>query len=130
MAGRTSAEVKQRLLQELNHARVELQTHSQLAREELSPAALVSKTVAQHKLAWIIGGTVTGLLLIRIILPAKNRSDNSSRPDKTSWLSGIFKSVASTLAKRAATQLASHYLKDSTENYLTSLFQRPGPPPP
>jgi hypothetical protein len=128
MAGREPAEVKRRLLQELEHARVDLITHGQLAREELSPKALVSKSLAQNKVAWIIGGTVAGLLLVRILFPPKIKSDNSGHSYKTGWLSRLFQSVTSTLVKRAATQVASHYLKDSAQNYLTSLFQRPRPP--
>jgi hypothetical protein len=124
MADRESAEVKRRLLRELDSARVDLQAHGQLAREELSPKALVSKSLAQNKVAWIIAGTAAGLLLVRVLFPPKIKSDNSCYSYKTGWLSRLFQSVTSTVVKRAASQLASHYLKDSAQNYLTSFFQR------
>jgi hypothetical protein len=130
MASRDSRELKQQLIRQLNEARVDLLAHGQLARHELSPRALVSRSVAQHKFAWVIGSTVAGIALLRILLPPKIRSDNSGRPVRTGLLSSILSTVGSTLAKRAAAQFASSYLKDSAQNYLTSLFQRSGPPPP
>jgi hypothetical protein len=129
MASPDSRELKKRLLTELNHARVDVLAHGRLAKEELSPRALVSRSVAEHKTAWIVAGAIAGLVLIRVALPPKIRSDNSHRPYRTSWLSGILSTVVTSLAKRAAGQFASSYLKDSAQNYITSLFQRPGPPP-
>jgi hypothetical protein len=121
------AAVKARLRQQLDEARVELLAHGQLAKEELSPRALVSRSVEQHKTAWIVGGAMAGLLLIRVLLPPKIRSDNSRRSDKTGLLSGLLNTMVSTLAKRAATHFATRYMQDSAQNYITSLFQRKGP---
>jgi hypothetical protein len=128
MAHRDTAAVKAQLRQQLDSARVELMAHGQLAKEELSPKALVSRSVAEHKTAWIIGAALSGLLLLRVILPPKIRSDNSHRSVKTGLLSGLLNTVVSTLAKRAATQLATRYMQDSAQNYITSFFQRKAPP--
>jgi hypothetical protein len=127
MAGSDSTGLKQALIRELQEARVDLLAHGSIAKEQLHPAALVSRSVAQHKVAWAIGSALAGLAIVRVLFPPKIRSDKTRPPDRTGLLSGVLGSLVQTLAKRAATQLATSYFKESAQGYLTSLFQRSGP---
>ncbi len=129
----SSAEVKQRLVQQLRETRSELQETATQAKEEYNPVAIVSRSMESHKLLWTAAGVVGGLILIRLVLPPKNRSDISSKSAKTRGFSGLLRGVAFSVAQRAAIQYAQHYLQQSlqtptlSKDIVSSVLQSPGP---
>ncbi len=122
----TPAALKLALVQQLHSARAALSHEARLAQVDLQPAALVRRSFAEHRTAWLIGGAVTGILLIRVLLPAKNRSDKNSEPAKKRGFRGLFTTLALSLARRAAMNYATDHFKDTAQSYLDSLINRQG----
>ena len=85
----TTSELKRQLLLELDSARAELTHESRLARTEWNPATLARRSLEKHKLAWVIGGVVAGLVIVRLILPPKFRSDKFGGSDTKRGFSGM-----------------------------------------
>lgn len=125
----TTAELKRKLIIELDRARVELGHESRMARAEFSPAAMAKRSLVKHKVAWVIGGVVTGVIVIRLLLPPKFRSDKFADSDTKRGFSGMLKGLFMTLARRAATNYATTHLKDHLQHYLESVLKRQGSDP-
>lgn len=123
----TTAELKRQLVIELDRARVELRHESSMARVEWNPATLAKRSLEKHKVAWIIGGAVVGLLAVRMLIPAKIRSDNFAGSDKKRGFSGMISGLLMTVARRAATNFATTHLKAHLQTYLDSVLKRQGP---
>lgn len=123
----TTAELKRQLLQELDSARAELTYESRLARTEWNPATLARRSLEKHKLAWIVGGVVTGLVVIRLIFPPKIRSDKFGGSDTKRGFSGMMSGLFFTVARRAAMNFATTHLKDHLQNYIATVLKRQGP---
>lgn len=123
----STTELKRQLLLELDSARAELANESRLARTEWNPATLARRSLEKHKLAWIVGGVVTGLVVIRLIFPPKFRSDKFGGSDTKRGFSGMMSGLFFTVARRAAMNFATTHLKDHLQNYLAAVLKRQGP---
>ena len=128
-----TSDLKRQLVEELESARAGLAQETRLAQTHLSPAAIVQRNVEKHKVAWIVGGVVVGVVIVRLLLPPKIRSDKSSQSDKKRGVSGVLRSLAFTVAQRAAMNFAKDHFKDhfkdQARSYLDSLLNRQGPAP-
>jgi hypothetical protein len=134
MAGRESpAELKLRLVRQLHDARAALSTEASHAREQYRPLAIASRSFASNRLAWVAGGTVAGILLLRILWPSKNGSDISGKSAKTRGFTGLLWSVAQALAQRAVLKYAQDQIQKNFQNgiksTLASLFTGSDPRP-
>lgn len=127
----TAAEIKQRLVAQLQESRLALSMEAEKAREQYSPAALASRSLQKHKIAWIVGGAVAGLVAIRLLLPSKNnRSDISGKTATKRGFSGVLSGIAKTFVQRAALNYAKDHLQAHFKDSLNSLFERPPGPRP
>jgi hypothetical protein len=119
-----TAALKLALVQQLHSARHDLAHQTRLAQVDLRPAALMQRSFAEHRTAWLVAGAVAGVVLIRVLLPAKNSIDKNSPPAKKRGFRGLLGTLAMTLARRAAMNYATDHFKDSAQNYLDSLLKR------
>lgn len=122
----TSA-LKRQLVLDLELARASLAEQTRKAQAQFSPFALVQRSVQRHKVAWIIGGIVAGVAIVRLLLPPKFRSDKSGQSDKTRGFTGIMRSLFFTVAQRAAMNYAKTHFKDQARAYFDSFLNRQGP---
>jgi hypothetical protein len=123
----TTSALKLQLVQDLQAARHALVQETHLAQVDLRPAALLSRSFAEHRTAWLIGGAVAGILLIRVLLPPKHiRSDKNDQPATKRGFRATITSLALSLARRAAMNYATDHFKDTAQNYLDSLLTRQG----
>ena len=126
----TTTEVKRLLLLELDRARLDLAQESRMARQEFNPTAVLKRSLEKHKVAWIAGGVLTGVIVIRLLLPSKFRSDKSGGSDTKRGFSGMMSGLFFTVARRAAMNFATSHLKDHLQHYLDSVLKRQGPDSP
>lgn len=123
----TSAELKRQLVLQLDQARNDLSRESSLARVEWNPLAMARRSMQKHKAAWIAGGMLAGVVVIRLLMPPKFRSDNLSGSDKKRGVKGLIGGLLAQFARRAALNYASTHLRDYLQSYLESYLNRPGP---
>ncbi len=124
----STAEVKRQLVAQLDSARQSLALQSRQAQAQFSPVEVVKRSLAKHRIAWAVGGLVAGLVVVRLLLPAKFRSDKSGHSDKTRGISGLLRGAASSVVRRAAVNFATNHIKDRAQSYLQSLLNRPSEP--
>ena len=124
---RDAAEVKHRLLVELAEARTAITREAALAQVQLNPAAIARRSMEKHRWAWIAGGTVAGLILIRILMPPKFRSDNSAKTARKRGVGAFAAGFIFDLARRAVTNYASTHLREHAQNYLATILNRQDP---
>ena len=122
-----TSDLKRQLVADLERARAGLARETRLAQEQLTPAALVQRSVARHKLAWVIGGVIVGVAVVRLLLPPKFRSDKSAGSDRKRGVSSVLQNLAFTVARTAAMNFAKDHFKDQARSYLDSLLNRKGP---
>ena len=84
-----TAELKRRVIAELELARADLFKETRRAQVDWNPATLARRSLQKHKVLWLIGGAVTGLILVRLVFPPKIRSDKSGGSDRKRGFSGI-----------------------------------------
>jgi hypothetical protein len=114
---------KNKIIQDLALARAELGAHLQSASEELNPKAVITRSVSQHPWIWIGAASVSGLLLVRIIMPARRgkiERDNSTASATKSGLIALILSSVLAMVKQNAWKYGSRYL----QTYLTEHFSR------
>lgn len=76
---------KQQAIADLEAARAALAHHGHLAAEEWSPRAVVARSFEKHRIWWISGAVVAGMIAIRALRPAvspHNGRDNPSAAAK------------------------------------------------
>jgi len=125
----STAEIKKRLVQQLSESRLALSRETQNAKAQYQPTAIAARSFQNHKTAWIIGGAVAGLLAIRVLFPAKNRSDISGKTAKKRAFSGLLGGLVWTLARQTALNYAKDHLQSHFKDSFASYFDRPGPRP-
>ena len=114
---------KQQALKDLDEARGLLVAHMQLAKNELNPKVIANRSLREHPLAWLAGAGITGLLLVKMLLPvrkAKIERDNSDASAKKGGLIALILSSVLVMAKQTAWKYGSRYL----QTYLTQHFSR------
>ena len=130
---RDAAEVKRRLLAELDEARRSIASEASEVAVQLSPATLMHRSLEKHRWAWIAGGTLAGAVLIRFLLPSKKavvtqfRSDNSSETDKKRGVAVVVSGIIFTLVRRAVANYATTHLREHAKNYFESILNRRDP---
>ncbi len=68
---------KQQVLRELEEARASLGHHVTLAVKEWNPRTMISHSMERHRLMWMGGAAVAGLVLVRFLF--SSRGSNSRR---------------------------------------------------
>jgi len=122
-----TAELKRRVIAELELARAELFKETRRAQVDWNPLTLARRSLQKHKFWWLIGGAVTGLILVRLAFPPKFRSDKSGGSDRKRGFSGIFGGLLFKAARTAAFNYATKHFKDQAETYLHSMLNRQAP---
>ena len=124
---RDAAEVKRRLIVELDEARHGIAYHAAMAQQELNPATIVRRSVEKHRWVWVAGSAFAGMILIRMLLPPKFRSDKSGETDKKRGVSAVALGLVFSLVRRAVTNHATKLLREHAKNYLESILNRRDP---
>jgi len=122
-----SAELKRQIIAELELARSALFTETKRAQADWNPVTLATRSFQKHKVAWIVGGAVTGLIVVRLLFPPKIRSDKFGGSDKKRGFSGFLSGLVFKAARNAAINYATTHFKDQAENYLHSMLNRQAP---
>jgi hypothetical protein len=122
-----TAELKRRIIAELELARADLFKETRRAQVDWNPVTLAQRSLQKHKVLWLIGGAVTGLILVRLVFPPKIRSDKSGGSDRKRGFSGIFGGLLFKAARTAAFNYATKHFKDQAETYLHSMLNRQAP---
>ena len=97
---------KQQALQDLEAARGALAHHASLAAKEWSPRAVITHSIQQHRVVWITGAAVAGLLAVRLIFSggSNNRRDNFEPSAKKSGLLALLLTPLLAYGRKAALQ--------------------------
>lgn len=114
---------KQQALKDLDHARTLLASHVHLASEEYSPKAIAQRSWKEHPWIWIGTAAVTGLLLVRNLMPspkAKFERDNFGASATKGGLIALILSPMLGMVRQAAWKYGSQFL----QTYLTQHFSR------
>ena len=85
MAHRQQEQVtaKQQALADLEAARASLAHHGHLAAEEWSPRAVIGRTFEKHRIWWLSGAVVAGIIAIRALRPAVSPHNGRDNPIST-----------------------------------------------
>ena len=116
------SELKKRALVDLDRARLGFALHSERAAAELSPAAIVERSIRKHRVAWIVGASAAGLMTLRFILPSassKNERDNSAKSGTKGRLFGLLTASLIAAGRKAAITYATKYF----QNHIKQSFQ-------
>lgn len=62
---------KQRILEDLDRARKALAGNLHTVSTSLAPKALLSRSMANHRIWWVVGAAVVGLITVRMVLPKR-----------------------------------------------------------
>lgn len=114
---------KQQALKDLDDARGLLVSHMQLAKNEFNPKLIVARSVKEHPLVWLGAAGMTGLLLVKALMPTRRpkiERDNSAASAKKGGLIALILSSVLVMARQAAWKYGSRYL----QTYLTQHFSR------
>lgn len=117
------SELKRRLLVDLDRARLALAVHSEETVRQLSPAAMVERSFQKHRVAWIAGAAVAGVLALRFIFSPRASKIERDNFLKSGTKAGLFRLLAAPLfnvGKKAALDFATQYFKNR--------FKQPFPP--
>jgi len=114
---------KQQALRDLDEARTLLGTHVQLATEEWNPRVLLRQSVQKHLWAWAAAAGVGGLVLWRVLMPAKPRKfdrDISGGSDRKNGFIALLLQPVLGMARVAAMKYGTQFL----QSYLTNQFSK------
>ncbi len=125
---------KQEALRDLDLARSLLGHHLHDAKEEWSPRALATRSFKQHTKAWLIGGTIAGLVVVKALLPGKssppkNKRDKNGASATNRGLAAMLLAPLLGILQTAALNYGRQYLNSYLQKQL-SARTRPTPPPP
>ena len=114
---------KQQIIQDLALARNALGGHLHLASEELNPKAMFLRSVRAHPWLWIGAASVSGLFLVKTLMPARGAKferDNLTTSATKSGLIALILSPMLGMVRQTAWKYGSQYL----QSYLTQHFSR------
>lgn len=120
---------KQQALRDLDDARVLLGTHVHLASEAWNPRELLRQSVQKHAWTWVVAAGAGGLLLWRLIMPARrgkiDRDISTASGTKIGFMALLLQPVLA-MARQAALKHGSQFL----QSYLTNHFAKHAGPEP
>ena len=120
---------KQQALRDLDEARALLGTHVHLASEAWNPKKLLQQSVQKHAWTWVAAAGVGGLLLWRLIVPARrvkiDRDISTASGTKIGIMALLMQPVLA-MARQAAFKHGSQFL----QSYLTNHFSKHAGPAP
>lgn len=114
---------KHQAIKDLDLARAQLGSHLHLASEELNPKVIFSRSLREHPWIWAGGAAITGLLLVRGLMPAsgsKIERDNLGASATKGGLIALILSPMLGMVRQAAWKYGSQYL----QSYLTQHFSQ------
>ncbi len=137
---RDTAEVKRQLMEELDLARHGITRELALVQVQLNPARIARRSMEKHRWAWVGGGVLAGVILVRLLLPPRSRSVNfeasNFRSDKSGetarkrGVSAAVTGVVFNLIRRAATNFAVKQFREHALNYVDTILKRRDPSDP
>lgn len=71
---------KQQALADLEAARAALAHHGHLVAEEWSPRAVIGRSFEKHRVWWLSGAVVAGIIAIRALRPAVSINNGRDKP--------------------------------------------------
>jgi len=125
------SELKKRLLAELDRARLDLGVHARRASDQLSPTAIVERSVRKHRVAWIAGATVAGVLVLRLLMPSssvKNERDKSAKSGTKGTLFRLLSDSLITMGRKAAVNYATRFFQNQFKQPFQASAHEDGAP--
>lgn len=120
---------KQQALRDLDEARSMLGTHVHLASEEWNPKELLRHAVQKHPWAWVAAAGAGGLVLWRVLVPARrvkiDRDISSASGTKIGIIALLMQPLLA-MARQAAFKHGSQFL----QTYLINHFSKHAGSPP
>ena len=113
---------KQQALKDLDEARLLLGAHVQLASEAWNPRKLVQESVQNHLWTWLSAAGISGLILWRVLIPARPAKfgrDISEASAKKSGLIALLMSPMLGMARQAALKYGTSFLQTYLQNHLS-----------
>jgi|JI6StandDraft_1071083.scaffolds.fasta_scaffold04336_7 hypothetical protein len=114
---------KQQALRDLDEARTLLGTHVHLASEAWNPRELLRQSVQNHLWAWAAAAGVGGLVLWRVLMPAKrgkfDRDISGGSDRKNGFIASLLQPMLG-MARVAALKYGTQFL----QSYLTNQFSK------
>lgn len=114
---------KQQALHDLDEARHLLGAHVQLASKAWNPRVLLRQSVQKHVWAWAAAAGVGGILLLKLVLPARRGKIDRDIPgasDRKNGFMALLLAPLAGLARQSALKYGSQFL----QNYLTQQFSK------
>ena len=117
MSGRQHSrrELKRLAILDLERARLSLARHTEQASAELSPVAMMERSFKKHRVAWLVGTTVTAAVALRLVLsstPPKNERDNFGKSGTKGRLFRLLSGPLLVVGRKAAFDYAAKYIKN------------------
>ncbi|MEZ5388011.1 MAG: hypothetical protein R3F13_21090 [Prosthecobacter sp.] len=118
---------KEQALQDLQAARVALAHHGRLAAEEWSPRAVIGRSFEKHRIWWLSGALLAGLIVIRGLRSPVSTNNGRDIPvvaakNRTLWSFVLGPVIA--LGRRKVLDQASQFF----ESYFKHQFSPNTPP--
>lgn len=133
-----AAELKRQLTAELEAARHAISREVALVQVQLNPARIAKRSMEKHRWAWVGGGVLAGVILVRLLLPPRSRtinfeasnfrSDKSGETARKRGVSAVAMGLVFNLIRRAATNYAVKHFREHALNYVDTILKRHGPP--
>jgi hypothetical protein len=111
----TISDSKARAIADLDRARLGLVHHSARASDQLSPASILSRNLAKHRTAWIVGAAVLGVAAVRFTFSSrtpKNDRDNFQKSGRKAWLFRLIRGPLLAAGQKALLNYASTHLQN------------------
>lgn len=108
-------ELKRQAIVDMERARAALSHHSGRASAEFSPVAVLKRSFHRHRLAWVIGGAVAGLVVAGKILAARagrKEEDDGGETRAHRSLSQVLTGSLFAAARKAAIAYAGKFVQD------------------
>lgn len=108
-------ELKRRAMVDLDRARAGLAVHSKRAAEAWSPVTIVERSLKKHRIAWMAGAAVAGLVALRLMMPrtvAKNERDKSAKSGTKGRLFRLLSDSLIAAGRKAAVNYATRYFQN------------------
>lgn len=108
-------ELKRQLLVDLDRARLAVVVHSEETVRQLSPAAMVERSFQKHRVVWIAGAAVAGVVALRFLFSPRAPKIERDNFLKSGTKAGLFRLLAAPLlnvGKKAAVDFATQYFKN------------------
>lgn len=120
---------KQQALQDLEAARAGLAHHAALAARDWSPRAVISHSIERHRLVWLGGAALAGLVAVRLLLfsgRSNSRRDNLDGSAKNRGLLALLLTPLLAYGRKAAMSYGARLLQSYVHHKISPNIRRSG----